>query len=298
MSIRPVTIWRELKRDMESVFETIGVVVLAGLGAGVGYWFSRFSRKYWLAGYFIPLAIVLMVGACQWVEEVNFIFPFSRLMAGRNEFVLMAVAAMMLAGTLVFRMPRKREKILLMIFVSGFVAYYSVMPFLGPVFVRGELERLKTEMDQNGVCRQGTDYTCGPAAAVTALRFLGVRAEEGRLAIASHTSSYGGTPGDLLALAIKELYERDGVVCEYRLFHSISEMKDICPVIAQVKFKFLIDHFVTVLQVTDKYVVVGDPLFGRYKHSRRGFESIWRYSGVVVSKRLIPVKVLRPSDGR
>jgi predicted double-glycine peptidase len=182
-------------------------------------------------------------------------------------------------------MSRKREKILMMVFVSGFVVYYSVMPFLGPMFVRGELKRLKTEMDKDGVCRQGTDYTCGPAAAVTALKCLKVPAEEGQLAIASHTSSYGGTPGDSLALAIRDLYGREGVVCDYRLFKSVSEMKEICPVIAQVKFRFLIDHFVAVLQVTDKYVIVGDPLFGRYKHSRRDFESIWRYSGVVVCRK-------------
>jgi hypothetical protein len=55
----------------------------------------------------------------------------------------------------------------------------AIVPFLAPAFNRGYLAGLKTRIDADGVCRQSSEYTCGPAAAVTALRKLGLPAEEG-----------------------------------------------------------------------------------------------------------------------
>jgi predicted double-glycine peptidase len=67
-------------------------------------------------------------------------------------------------------------------------------------------------------CRQSTDYTCGPAAAVTALRKLGFPAEEGQIAIVSYTSATTGTPPDILAEALRKYYGKDGLIVEYRPF--------------------------------------------------------------------------------
>ena len=75
----------------------------------------------------------------------------------------------------------------------------SVWPFIRPVFDRKELSRLQTQINADGVCIQTTDYTCGPAAAVTALRKLGLPAEEGKIAVQSETSSIDGTAPDRLA---------------------------------------------------------------------------------------------------
>jgi hypothetical protein len=49
------------------------------------------------------------------------------------------------------------------------VVWFSVLPFLAPALVKGHLANLKTMVDSNGICFQTTDYTCGPAAAVTRL---------------------------------------------------------------------------------------------------------------------------------
>jgi hypothetical protein len=56
-------------------------------------------------------------------------------------------------------------------------------------------------VDGDGVCRQSSHYTCGPASAVTVLRKLGLPAEEGEIAILSHTSALTGTEPDVLAKA-------------------------------------------------------------------------------------------------
>ena len=83
----------------------------------------------------------------------------------------------------------------------------------------------KTQIDRDGVCRQSTDYNCGPAAAVTALRRLGFPAEEGEIAVAAHTSSAMGTPPAILYDTLKGRYAQSGPGCEYRYFKDISELR-------------------------------------------------------------------------
>lgn len=70
-------------------------------------------------------------------------------------------------------------------------------------------------------CLQSNDYNCGPAAAVTALRKLGLPAEEGEIAILAHTSSATGTPPDVLARALQDRYEKEGLASHYRIFHRV-----------------------------------------------------------------------------
>ena len=50
----------------------------------------------------------------------------------------------------------------------------------------------------------------------------------------------------------------------------------------------LIDHFVTVLEVTDKEVTVGDPLNGKTTLGCDAFKNKWRFSGVVLKRNPKP----------
>src|SRR5215471_20022654 len=97
----------------------------------------------------------------------------------------------------------------------------AITPFLAPAFNRGYLSRLETRVDANGVCRQSNDYTCAPAAAVTALRKLGLPAEEGELAILAHTSSLTGTEPDVLASELQKRYGAQNLLAQYRAFHDL-----------------------------------------------------------------------------
>jgi len=160
----------------------------------------------------------------------------------------------------------------------------SVWPFLAPAFNHRQLEHLQTRVDANGVCRQTTDYTCGPASAVTALRKLGLPAEEGEIAILSGTTSSTGTPPDFLAAALQKRYGRDGLIVEYRAFKDVSELRQAGLTLAVIKFSFLVDHYVTVLQVTDSQVIVGDPLGGVDFLSYDEFRGKWRFTGVVLKR--------------
>ncbi len=102
--------------------------------------------------------------------------------------------------------------------MAAIVFFMAVFPFLAPAFNRNQLATLQTRINGEGICLQNTDYTCGPAAAVTALRKLGLPAEEGRIAIASCTSSETGTPADILAETLQAEYGKDGLTAQYRTF--------------------------------------------------------------------------------
>jgi len=269
---------------MNPWIELIGVIFLALVGAGVGVFFSRLRAPYWFIGYILPLVLVGMIGAAQHIACLNFIPPFSWLMSGQNEYMVFALSAMILTMPLAWRLSTRRASILLSIFTTMAVADYAVLPFVDPIIARRELSQIKTLVDSNKVCIQSTDYTCGPAAAVTALQYVGIKGDEGQIGLRAHTGFDCGTAPDMLASAVMALYGDQGVTCQYRSFRSISELNDLCPVIALVKFSFMIDHFVTVLDVTPTHVVVGDPLWGKLSLTHPEFEAKWRCLGIVVKR--------------
>ncbi len=116
------------------------------------------------------------------------------------------------------------------------------------------------------------------------MRQLGLVAEEGKLAVLSHTNPIAGTPPDSLCLAIQKHYVDEKLLCKYRKFKSISELRGLEPVIALVKYSFLVDHYVTVLAVNEKTLTLGDPLIGFRKLSHKEFQRVWRYRGIILRK--------------
>lgn len=260
------------------------VIGLAVIGVFLGRWFSRLKQFWWALGYFIPLLPVAMISLARWIQCLEFQPPFRWLMAGRTEFALMAPIVAMLLTTPLSRLPLPRQRRMVSIFMICFVAYFSITPFLAPVFNQRLLRNLPTFIDKDGVCLQGTSYTCGPASTVTALAQLGLQAEEGNLALLAYTTDLTGTPVDLLCEAIKERFGIQGICCHYQYFNTIGEMKGHEPVIAVVRFGFLVDHFVAVLKVTGISVIIGDPLVGRETLTYDQFNARWRNCGIVIQR--------------
>jgi predicted double-glycine peptidase len=203
---------------------------------------------------------------------------------GRWEFALFAPAVLVTLLPLMFRLPHRRQRLVVAGFLVVVIAQHSVLPFLMPALFRSRLAALTTQIDQDGVCRQTTRYTCGPAASVTALRRLGIEAAEADLAVRMYTSPTLGTPSDVVALTLQEQYGPRGVRCEYRSFDSIDELPRSSPVLAVVKYGLLVDHFVTVLGVDNTHVTVGDPVLGKVAYSRATFENRWRFMGIVLER--------------
>jgi hypothetical protein len=277
-----------LGEEVNPWLETIAVALLAVLGAALGRFFSRLPKPWWMLGYFIPLAVLCIVGLPRFDRSLEFKPPMCWLVSGRTLFAMSGFIITMILVTPLSRLQQPRARRLVMIFVAFMVYYSSIWPFLAAALNRRFQASLQTRIDKDGICEQSTDYNCGPAAAVTALRRLGLPAEEGETAILAHTSTAIGTPPDVLCRALKKRYARDGLSCEYRQFKSVSELNNGGITLAVIRFALLLDHYVAVLEVTDKEVIVGDPSRGLMRYSYREFEEKWRFIGVVL-KRETPV---------
>ena len=51
-----------------------------------------------------------------------------------------------------------------------------------------------------------------------------------------------------------------------------------------MKFSFLLDHYVTVLDVDDRTVTVGNPLTGKRTVNHAEFAKPWRFVGVILRR--------------
>lgn len=263
---------------VRSLLETLGVVGLTVAGVAVGRWCSRLRGRWWFIGYIAPLVLILFIGMARWYPRWEIVPPFAWIMAGRLEFALLALAAAILLMTPLSRLPQRRKRVAIVILLIVVVTQMSFIPFLAPAFNCRYLSGLKTMIDSHGVCLQSTDYTCGPAAAVTVLRQHGLEAEEGRIAVLARTTRFTGTPPDLLCMAVEKV---SGLQGRFTYAPSLDHLRDKVPFIALVKYAFLIDHYVTVLEVRDDAVVIADPLIGRTELTRSEFDDRWRNSGIV-----------------
>jgi len=254
-------------------------------GVMLGWLFSRLRSPYWTIGYLIPVVLVFAYALAFQVPAIMFVPPLSWMMMGIKKFAALGFIATLVLTTPLSRVPQKRIRIVIAVFLAVIVFFLSIWPFLAPMVDRRELSRLKTHVDKDGICLQSADYTCGPASAVTALRKLGLPAEEGQIAILSCTSFQEGTPTDMLANGLQNEYGKDGLVVKCRVFKNISELKQAGLTLAVVKYGWLEDHWVTVLEVTDSEVVVGDPLAGLTRYSYEGFCKRWRFIGIVLERK-------------
>jgi hypothetical protein len=269
---------------MEPWLETVGVILLSLLGIVLGRRFSRLPKPHWVMGYLFPSLFITMLVLARFTSSVAFVPPLVWITAGRARFVILALAATIGLTTPLSRLPRRCEKFTICVLMAVVVAWFSVLPFLVPALIKGHLSNLITRIDSDGVCFQSTDYTCAPAAAVTALRRLGLPAQEGEIAILSHTSPVAGTLPGCLQTALESRYGAYGLKCEYRYFQSVGQLRDAGLTLAVLKDTFLTDHCVTVLDVSDQTVVIADPVLGRQSMSHEQFEGLWRFTGIVIKR--------------
>lgn len=253
------------------------------IGLYLGYRSTR-SRRLLILGYAIPVGLLFLVGLLRHLPKYSLIPGFQWILSGRNEYFLLAVVVSVLFGNMVPRIPQLRLKILVAIFMSIAGLNYCVSPFVLPIILYRYHQRLQTVIDPTGVCIQQTRYTCGPAAAVTALKHLGVDAQEGLLAIHAYSSPISGTPEDWLCRAIQTLYGQQGVRCQTRSFDSIDTLLGVCPVIAVVEYAPLVDHYITILEYRKDVIVVGDPAVGKQYLTYDDFKNRWRYIGIVLTR--------------
>ena len=264
----------------ESLLEMAFMLCLCVVSAFVGNRISKCSKTLRdRAAVALVLPVVLVVFSMRIPIE-----GLSWLTAGRFEYLILSLAIPAIVFMLYPHTGRVTVRVamigLLMLSVAGF----TVRPFLSSALVSNRLCGLRTWMYED-VCMQSTYYTCGPASAVTALRKLGIDAHEGPLALAAHSTPSMGTPEDQLVMAINGKYSGDGVDSSFRRFDSVLQLKDFLLTVVPVKLTSYQCHYVTVLNVTDKLITVGDPASGRKTMSHASFAKIWKFSGIVLNRK-------------
>lgn len=269
---------------MNPWLETVGVTLLAVSGIFIGTFFSRFRNPWWVLGYIFPCLLIIILAVARCNNSLYFIEPFSYITAGRFRFVIFSFAVSMGLTVPLSRLPYTLEKLLVYLLMTVSISWFSVLPFLAPALLRNRLSNLVTTVDSGGNCIQTTSYTCGPAAAVTALKRLGLPAEEGEIAVLSYTSPVIGTLPSCLSSALQNRYSKAGLKCRYRQFDSVDQLGKEGITLAVIKDAFLVDHCITVLKVSENFITVADPMAGLRLISRDKFEKIWRFSGIVLER--------------
>jgi len=263
-------------------FETIIVGITAFAGVFFGGIFSRSRKPCWLISYIISVLLIAILLTAQYA---NLHFPFlSWIAMSRAKFVVLCLATTLGLTALLARLPNRFEKLAVCILMIVVVVWFSIFPFLVPALIQNNLANLKTRYSSDGICLQTTKFTCGPAAAVTALKKLGLSADEGQIAILARSSPVAGTQPWYLYKALQNRYGANGLECRYRYFKSAVELREAGVTLAVVKESLLLDHCVTVLEVLDRAVVIGDPVLGKKTLSFEQFGKIWRFSGITLKR--------------
>lgn len=269
---------------MNPWFETAGAILIALLGVFLGKVFSGLRKPWWLVGYLLPFVLIVMLALARCNNALYFVRPFCWVAVGRIRFFTLSLAVSMGLTVPLSRLPRKCEKLIVCFLMAVFVIWFSVLPFLVPALIKNRLAHLTTRFDSDGICLQTTGFTCGPAAAVTALEKLGLSADEGEIAVLSYSSPVVGTIPNFLCSALENLYGAAGLKCRYRRFNSIEQLKSAGVTLAVVKDAFLLDHCLAVLKVSENTITVADPVTGMRLMPLKQFEKIWRFSGIVLER--------------
>ncbi len=269
---------------MSAWTETVFVLSIAFFGIFLGRLFSRLRNPYWMYGYFLSFVFMMILIGSRFSSFFIFGKPFCWIIAGRARYILFGLAVTVGLMSPLSRLPKRGQKILTCVLMGIFVIWFSVLPFLVPALIEKNLLNLPTRLDSDGVCLQSTDFTCGPAAAVTALGKMGFQASEGQLAVLSHTSPIAGTLPRCLFDALRSRYGTQGLQCQYRHFDSVEQLKSADVTLVVVKDSFLSDHCVAVLEVSGEKVYFADPAFGKVSMERADFERVWRFSGITLNR--------------
>ncbi len=265
-------------------WDMLKAILIAAVGVMVGRFCSRAGRTALVLGYVLPLTtlILLTLGRCGWFGSPK--GWLGGVFFGQPRFLVLSLMIPVGLMTLLPFLPRRFERIAIVIILLGFIACFSIYPVLAPALIRKDLLQTPNQTDSLGVCLQTRPWTCGPAAAVTALQELGLRAHEGRIAtLASSAPVIGTLPWDLCN-ALDRQYGPQGLHCEFRRFDSLDQLRSAGLTLAIVRGGTLTNHCVAVLGITDHQVLIADPSLGKLHIPIAQFAAEWRHTGITLRR--------------
>ncbi|MEN6308577.1 MAG: cysteine peptidase family C39 domain-containing protein [Anaerohalosphaeraceae bacterium] len=263
--------------------ETVGVAAIAFGGLWAGVLFSRRSKTAGLLVCAVAVVVTLLLGAARWSSYSSDGILFA-LAGGRIKFVLLSfVIPVGLAAARPY-LPYRAERWAVTCLIGAAIAMFGVIPCLGTAMAATRLVEAKSNFDADGVCRQSTAFTCGPAAAATALRRLGVNVSEGRLAALSRSCPFIGTAEYDLYWGIQSAAGRQ-VNCRHVRSRVLPVLADGEVMLVMLPQNRVMNHCVAVVEVTDQAVVMADPADGLLTLPRENLENNWTGSAIVLGKK-------------
>lgn len=269
---------------MSDILLSLAVTIVAVMATLLGRRLGKTEDKSWLLVVIIPLMVLVATAFALNFRWLAFIAPTSWLASGSGRWICLTLASAMTLGALSARVRATGQQRALLLLAGAVILRAGTLPFLGPFLSRADLLAMKTQVDPQGVCLQSTSYTCGPAAAVTALRRLGFNAEEGEIGLLCKTDRFSGTADDTLAAKLTQRYGSKGLSIEHRFMSSVDELRSWPVSIAVIRYNFLVDHYVTVLRIESDKIIVGDPLVGEESMPIAEFEKRWRHVAILLRR--------------
>jgi len=260
--------------------ETVGVAAIAFGGLWTGVLFSRRGKTAGLWVCALAVAVTFLLGALRWSSGSSDGILFA-LAGGRVKFVILSFVIPMGLAAVRPYLPYRAERWAVVCLTGAAMALFGVIPCVGTAMAATRLADAGSYFDADGVCRQSTSFTCGPAAAATALRRLGVDVSEGRLAALSRSCPFIGTAEYDLYWGIQAA--TDGrVTCRHVRGSVLPELADGEVMLVMMPQSRVMNHCVAVVAMTETAVVVADPSEGLLMMPREYLEEHWTGSAIVM----------------
>jgi predicted double-glycine peptidase len=264
--------------------ETIGMLLVAALGVGLGLAAARRSMPARLLAMGAAFALIGLILLARQDTLWSKLPLLCALGAGRIRFVVLIFAVTLGLTAPLDQLRSWVSRFATCLIMSLMIGVLISLPFLVPALLQRDLGASQTRIDRDGVCRQTRPYTCGPAAAVTALHRLGLSADEGSLALLARTGPVIGTSPWDLSRAIGNAYAPQGLSSRFAYIESLDRLPQGSILLAVVQDRNLLDHCVAVLGFDAGTVTIADPAEGLIHMPRGQFYQSWRSYGIILER--------------
>ena len=265
-------------------FELIQIsVLISGLFLVAQYLGSR-SRRLAELCCLISILIISLIWILHLLHLYTLFSALDWITLSRLKFILLAAAVTfgLAAGlnTITSFWRRMAVRASLIVFLYVFI----VLPFVIPAAIQNETRTLPLLLEGHGFCIQSRPYTCGPAAAVSALSRVGISAREGQIALGSRTAPLLGTNMWDLYKTVERICEKEHIPCSYQRMADLDQLPPNSICMVSIKAGTFVSHCVTVLNYNDRYVTLADPAVGLRYMTRREFNNTWYHTAVILTK--------------
>ena len=240
--------------------------------------------------YIIGFAILVILNLNKYAPSTLSHGIYNIFCYGRRDYVWMGVSGISVIVGCYTRIKGQRLKAFVLIFLSITLMRYSLLPFIHPmVAYTGYARSAHTVASiiplRSDVFIQSTDYTCGPAALITALNHYGIPDTEENITMGTFANPYSGTQPEHI---VNYVNSQHGGKLEAKFSNYVKDVDKLVQpgsiAITIIKSSLFYDHYVVILgENPDGDLMIGDPSLGKQKISRKDFFKTWRHQVITIN---------------